>query len=89
MGYDRRAADRGLLNVWYTSTVIFKPLWLLTIIFGAVGLGLAIVAGNGNIEDEAVRNGLWIAAFVAGVLCTFFAYLGTMSWARRRKRLWG
>lgn len=89
MGYNRQAADRGVLGAWYTTTVIFKPLWLLTIIFGVAALALALVAGNASIEDEAVRTGVWIASFIAGVLCTFFAYLGTMSWARRRKRLWG
>jgi hypothetical protein len=89
MGYDRQAAQSGPLGVWYTSTVIFKPLWLLTIIFTVGALALAIVAGEADIDDEAVRTGLWIASFVVAVLATFFAYLGTMSWARRRKRLWG
>lgn len=89
MGYDRRASDRGPLSVWYTSSVAFRPMWLLAILFGIGMFVLGYVAATGSFSDERVRVGLWTASFIAGVLSTFFCYLGTIRWARRRKRLWG
>jgi ABC-type transport system involved in cytochrome c biogenesis permease component len=59
-----------------------------TILFSLLAVALAIVASAADM-DGAAETATWLAALAVGTLALLAAYGVAITWARRRKRLWG
>jgi hypothetical protein len=59
-----------------------------TIALSLIAVVLAIVAGVGDMGGAA-KTATWLAALAVGTLALVAAYGVAITWARRRKRLWG
>jgi hypothetical protein len=61
---------------------------LLTVLLLGLALALAVLAGTLDIATWG-ETALWLAALLVGSLGLVSAYAVGITWARRRKRLWG
>ncbi len=58
------------------------------VVLAVVACGLAVLAGTLDIDQWAQQT-LWFAALAAGTFAIIAVYGVAITWARRRKRLWG